>query len=103
MRTEEAGMEIIGRTSLNATEEVRVGMDEWKGRTVVHARRYYRSGSEWHPGKGLALPPELLPWLVDALQRTLAECIRTGATLPEDFSDYGLPAPPELVAFDAAP
>ena len=55
----------------NAREEIRVSLDQIHGLTLVNMRTWYLSdGGEMWPGKqGLAVRPELLPELVQALTK----------------------------------
>lgn len=61
---------MIAAISKNAREEIRVSVDDFQGRRLCNVRVRYRDGEELRPGKqGIALRLDLLPQLVDALQR----------------------------------
>jgi hypothetical protein len=54
----------------NAREEIRVSVDDYRGIALANIRVWYQDGSEYRPGKqGIALRCELVPQLIDALQR----------------------------------
>jgi hypothetical protein len=91
-------MHVVATTPVSAREELRVVLDAYKGHPLVHARRYYMRDGAWLPGKGLAVPTDLMPWFVYAVQLALAEAVRVGDTLPEDFTNAGLTAPPDTLA-----
>ena len=66
----------------NATEEVRVSLDDFKGHRLVNVRVWF-AGDDGvlRPGKqGIALRLELLPELRAALDRVAALCVM-GASL----------------------
>lgn len=47
-------------------DEVRIGVQPFKGNTYVYVRRFYRSDGEWHPSpKGVSLRTEHLDELVE--------------------------------------
>jgi hypothetical protein len=86
---------LINSTPLRAGEELRVTLSPYRGQCYLHARRYYRDGEVWKPGKGLAVRVDMLPWLLAALHTTEAEALRSGLLFPEDYENAGLPAPEE--------
>jgi hypothetical protein len=56
----------------NAREEIRISLDEFKGHRLCNLRVWYQDGDEFRPGKqGLALRLELVPQLIEALQRSV--------------------------------
>lgn len=56
----------------NAREEIRVSIDDFQGHRLCNMRVWYRDGEEHRPGKqGIALRLELVPLLIEALQRSV--------------------------------
>lgn len=65
----------IGTIPKNSLEEIRVGLDEWKGRDLVNIRVWaepYEGGERRPTKKGLAVAVTKLPALVEALQKAEA-------------------------------
>jgi len=60
----------IAEITKNARETLRVSIDDYHGHRLVNLRVWYATDDgEMRPGKaGLALRPELLPELLNALQ-----------------------------------
>lgn len=53
----------------NATEEFRVTVDSFKGRTLINVRVWFEDGPDKRPGKqGFAIKPALAPAIIEALQ-----------------------------------
>jgi hypothetical protein len=54
----------------NTREEIRVSVDDYRGIPLANIRVWYLDGTEYRPGKqGIAIRRELVPQLIDALQR----------------------------------
>ena len=86
----------VATTPLRADEELRVTLSAFRGQQYVHARRYYRDGDVWRPGRGLALRVDMLPWLLAALRQAEAVALSEGLLQLEDYSEHGLDTPPAL-------
>lgn len=44
--------QLVAQFEKNSKEEVRVSIDDFRGRKLINIRVYYRSdGGEWQPGK----------------------------------------------------
>lgn len=56
----------------------------------------YLDGEVWKPGKGLGIRVELLPWLKAHLETAERAALEGGLLETEDYSEHGLPVPPEL-------
>lgn len=67
--------EIITSFKKNSLEEVRIAIQEYKGRRYLSIWIWYAAEPEvWHPSKkGLNLPVELLPELKKAIDAALAK------------------------------
>jgi hypothetical protein len=77
---EEAGT-IIAQFEKNSKEEVRVSIDEFKGRTLINIRVYYKDNDKWLPGRqGIALSIDRYRDLADALVK-LGEELQTRGLL----------------------
>jgi hypothetical protein len=87
---------LIARTPLRAGEELRVAMSAYRGQQYVHARRYYEKDGRMHPGKGLAIRVDLLPWLLDALRCAESAALDAGLLELEDYEAHGLTPPVAL-------
>jgi len=61
--------DVIAKFEKNSKEEVRVSVDEFRGRKIINIRVYYRSeAGEWLPGKqGVALAVDRYRDLADAV------------------------------------
>lgn len=71
----------------NSLEEIRIGLDEWKGRDLVNIRVWaepYEGGERRPTKKGLAVSIAKLPALVAALQATEAAARGAGPLGNED-------------------
>jgi hypothetical protein len=56
----------------NAREEIRVSVDDYRGIALANIRTWYLDGTEYRPGKqGIAIRLELVPQLIEALQRSV--------------------------------
>jgi len=75
--------EVIAQFEKNSREEVRVSVDDFRGRKVINIRVYYRTeAGEWAPGKqGIALAVERYRDLADAVLR-LGEWLKSRSLLP---------------------
>ena len=75
--------QIIAQFEKNAKEEVRVSIDDFRGRKIINIRVYYRSdGGQWLPGKqGLALAVDRYRDLADAVLK-LGEGLQAQGLLP---------------------
>lgn len=72
---------LIARLPKNGREELRVFLTEFHGKPLCAARVFFRpeGGGEMRPGKsGLNLRVQMLPALIDALQKAEAEARRLG-------------------------
>jgi hypothetical protein len=63
--------QIIHSFPKNPLEEVRVSVSVYKGKQYIDLRIYYKGDDgEFHPSKkGLTMSPELLPDLVEAVEK----------------------------------
>jgi Transcriptional Coactivator p15 (PC4) len=70
--------EVIAQFEKNSKEEVRVSIDDFRGRKLINLRVYYRSEQgNWLPGRqGLALGVDRYRDLADALVK-LGEQLQT--------------------------
>jgi len=61
--------QLVAQFEKNAKEEVRVSIDDFRGRKIINLRVYYKAdGGHWLPGKqGLALGVDRYRDLADAL------------------------------------
>lgn len=61
--------ELVAKFEKNSKEEVRVSVDEFRGRKIINIRVYYRDPSgQWLPGKqGVALSVDRYRDLADAV------------------------------------
>jgi hypothetical protein len=80
---EESAGELIVKFEKNSKEEVRVSVDEFRGRKIINLRVYYRTDTgEWLPGKqGVALAIDRYRDLVDAVLQ-LGEWLESRGMLP---------------------
>ena len=76
--------ECIAKFEKNSKEEVRVSVDDFRGRKIINIRVYYRNeAGEWLPGKqGVALAIERYRNLVDSVLQ-LGEWLEANALLPK--------------------
>ena len=79
--------QLVAQFEKNAKEEVRVSIDDFRGRKIINIRVYYRSETgQWLPGKqGLALAVDRYRDLADAVLR-LGETLEAQALLPSKGS-----------------
>jgi len=72
--------QLFGAVPKNATEEVRVSLSEFQGRTYINVRTYADvGGDEFRPTKkGFVLGVNRLPALAALVQRALDEAERRG-------------------------
>jgi hypothetical protein len=79
--------QLVAQFEKNAKEEVRVSIDDFRGRKIINMRVYYRSDSGQRlPGKqGLALAVDRYRDLADAILR-LGEALQAQALLPSKGS-----------------
>jgi hypothetical protein len=87
---------LVAKTPLRSGEELRVTLNDFRGQQYVHARRYFEKDGRWHPGKGLAVRVDLLPWLRNALSCAESSALEAGLLELEDFEAAGLEPPREL-------
>lgn len=75
-----ADSQLIGEPIVkNSIEQLRVSIDRYAGHDICNQRVWFKFGDEWRPGKqGLAVRLELLPQLIERLQRAEREAIRRG-------------------------
>jgi hypothetical protein len=75
--------QLVAQFEKNSKEEVRVSIDDFRGRKIINIRVYYRSDSgQWLPGKqGLALAVDRYRDLADAMLR-LGEELQARGLLP---------------------
>ncbi len=62
---------LVAEIQKNSMEVIRVSWEEYKGHRFLDVRCYFESeDGEWKPTKkGVCLAPDLLPELVEALQK----------------------------------
>jgi hypothetical protein len=74
--------QLVAQFEKNSKEEVRVSIDDFRGRKIINIRVYYRSDSgQWLPGKqGLALAVDRYRDLADAVLR-LGEALQAQGLL----------------------
>lgn len=62
---------LIHSFAKNALEEIRVSINIFRGKEYIDIRTYYKGDDgEFHPSKkGVTMSPELLPDLVEAVQK----------------------------------
>jgi hypothetical protein len=74
--------QLVAQFEKNFKEEVRVSIDDFRGRKIINIRVYYRSDSgQWLPGKqGLALAVDRYRDLADAVLR-LGEALQAQGLL----------------------
>lgn len=75
--------EVVASFEKNSREEVRISVDDFRGRKIINIRVYYRGeGSEWLPGKqGLAVSVDRYRDLAEAILK-LGEKLRADGLLP---------------------
>lgn len=63
--------QLVAQFEKNAKEEVRISIDDFRGRKIINMRVFYRSDNgQWLPGKqGLALAVDRYRDLADAVLR----------------------------------
>ena len=76
-------LEPIATIEKNTREDVRVGLDVWRGKNLVDVRTFSdrsgdRVGDRYATKKGVTLRIEKLPSLIAALQQARDEAIRQG-------------------------
>lgn len=79
--------QLVAQFEKNSKEEVRVSIDDFRGRKLINIRVYYRNDAgQWLPGKqGLALGIDRYRDLADAVLR-LGEQLQAQALLPSKGS-----------------
>lgn len=74
---------ILGLIERNATEEVQIAINEYKGKKYVDMRVYYTTdeGDSWNPTKkGITIPPEKIEEAIEALEKAKEElCVEEEA------------------------
>ena len=65
----------IGTLGMEKTNAIKVGIKEWKGKTYVDIRNWYKgTDSAWHPTqKGLFIPVDKISELITLVERAEAE------------------------------
>jgi hypothetical protein len=78
--------------------ELRIALSDFKGRTYLNARTWYRAvvDDELRPGRGLSVPVTTLPWLRAAIERAEAQALADGLLDEEAYEGAGLELPAEL-------
>ena len=88
---------LVDAKPLRPGEELRVSLEPYRGQTYASARRWYREGDLWKPGKGLSVRAGLLPWLVVTLQAAEAQALECGVLEEQDYELAGRPIPREIL------
>lgn len=67
--SDDSQSELVAKFEKNSKEEVRVSVDEFRGRKIINIRVYYRDpAGQWLPGKqGVALSVDRYRDLADAV------------------------------------
>lgn len=80
--------QLVAQFEKNSKEEVRVSIDDFRGRKLINIRVYYRNeAGQWAPGKqGLALGVDRYRDLADAMLK-LGEALQAGGLLPSSKSN----------------
>ncbi len=75
--------DVIAKFEKNSREEVRLNVEEYKGRKIINIRVYYRSETgEWRPGsQGLALSVDRYRDLAEAVLK-VGEKLAADGLLP---------------------
>ncbi len=75
--------DVVASFEKNSREEVRVSVDEFRGRKIINVRVYYRSqAGDWAPGKqGIAMSVDRYRDLADAVLQ-LGEYLQSKSLLP---------------------
>ena len=81
--------EIVATFSKNSQEEVRAGIQEFKGRHYAFVRVFVENdvGETVPTKKGLTLPVDLLPRLFQTVRALATEAVTQGLVEPESFSE----------------
>ena len=75
--------QLVAQFEKNSKEEVRVSIDDFRGRKIINIRVYYRSESgQWLPGRqGLALGVDRYRDLAEAMLK-VGEALQSQGLLP---------------------
>jgi hypothetical protein len=75
--------EVVAKFEKNSREEIRVSLDDFRGRKIINIRVFYRSETgDWAPGKqGLAVSADRYRDLAEAILK-LGEKLRADGLLP---------------------
>lgn len=71
----------IATIEKNALEEIRVGFQDYKGKTYLDVRVYaeFDGATEHKPTKkGVTLRPDMINGMIDALQKAQAQAVKAG-------------------------
>jgi Transcriptional Coactivator p15 (PC4) len=82
--------QLVAQFEKNSKEEVRVSLDDFRGRKIINMRVYYRSDNgEWLPGRqGLALGVDRYRDLAEAMLK-VGEALQAQGLLPGGGSSVG--------------
>ena len=82
--------QLIAQFEKNSKEEVRVSIDDFRGRKIINMRVYYRSDNgQWLPGRqGLALGVDRYRDLAEALLK-VGEALQAQGLLPSSGASAG--------------
>lgn len=66
---------VYTRIKRSDSQEVRVVRVNWKGNDLIHIREYYKpyEDADMKPGRGIAIKPEALQQVVNALMLALED------------------------------
>jgi hypothetical protein len=67
---------LLGLIERNATEELQIAINEYKGKKYVDLRIYYTTdeGDNWNPTKkGITVPPDKIDDVIEALEKAKEE------------------------------
>lgn len=83
MSETDSGGDVVATFEKNSREEVRVSVDEFRGRKIINVRVYYRGDAgQWLPGKqGFAIGVDRYRDLAEAVLK-LGEKLRGDGLLP---------------------
>jgi hypothetical protein len=80
IKTTASALVVIGEESLNSRDVLRVALDEYEGRRVIDARKFYKreDGTLAPTRKGLTLSIDRLPALAELIAAALDRARRDG-------------------------
>jgi len=88
--------QLIDQRQIWPTEQIRIELSPFRGQTYIGVRKWYASGADYLPGKGLNVHVRHLPWLLKALRAAETAALEAGALDEECYELVGLPLPREL-------